>query len=417
MASAPFRYRSYDEDSARWLGFRFRPGDIVISTRRRTGTTWMQMICALLIFQRPELPAPLWHLSPWLDHAIAAAATTSTPGSPQQPHRRFIKTHTPLDGIPLDPRVTYIVTGRHPLDMFVSLRHQIDNIDRARMRRRPATPRRPSRASRCATACCAGSTTTAVPAPYPESLPKVMWHLSDAWARRAEPNVLLVHYDDLSADLDGQMRGIAWRLGIAVPEQPLAGAGRGGHVRADARPRGRLVPAGHGMFRDTASFFRRGTSGAGRELLSDAEIAAYHARVARLAPPDMLTWLHTPSTVAGWTLRRRVRKPTPTRLGNCAQGARSGVPQPGTLRTVARILSGWPGGLRAARGSRPCRVHVPAGRATVRKVPVPGCPNRAPCAQLRGSCRALAGLGRRGAGCRARLGARGKVRIPPVAWL
>ena len=44
----------------------------------------------------------------------------------EQPHRRFIKTHTPLDGIPLDPRVTYIVTGRHPLDMFVSLRHQID---------------------------------------------------------------------------------------------------------------------------------------------------------------------------------------------------------------------------------------------------------------------------------------------------
>ena len=68
VPSAPFRYQSHDEDSARWLGFRFRPGDIVISTRRRTGTTWMQMICALLIFQRPELPAPLWHLSPWLDH-------------------------------------------------------------------------------------------------------------------------------------------------------------------------------------------------------------------------------------------------------------------------------------------------------------------------------------------------------------
>ena len=39
----------------------------------------------------------------------------------EQRHRRFIKTHTPLDGIPLDPRVTYIVMARHPLDMFVSL--------------------------------------------------------------------------------------------------------------------------------------------------------------------------------------------------------------------------------------------------------------------------------------------------------
>ena len=46
----------------------------------------------------------------------------------EQQHRRFIKTHTPLDGIPLDPRVTYIVTARHPLDTFVSLRRHNEII-------------------------------------------------------------------------------------------------------------------------------------------------------------------------------------------------------------------------------------------------------------------------------------------------
>jgi hypothetical protein len=56
----------------------------------------------------------------------------------------------------------------------------------------------------------------------------------------------------------------------------------------------RLVPAAQGIIKDTASFFRRGTSGAGREILSDEELAGYHARVARLAPPDMLEWLHSP---------------------------------------------------------------------------------------------------------------------------
>jgi Sulfotransferase domain len=68
-------------------------------------------------------------------------------------HRRFIKTHTPLDGIPLDPRASYIVMGRHPLDMAVSLYHQSNNIDRSRMAEltgRPAPdgpprPRRPLR--------------------------------------------------------------------------------------------------------------------------------------------------------------------------------------------------------------------------------------------------------------------------------
>ena len=217
VASAPFRYQSDDEDSARWLSFRFRPGDIVISTRRRTGTTWMQMICALLIFRRPELPAPLWHLSPWLDHMIVPADRVHD-RLDEQPHRRFIKTHTPLDGIPLDPQVTYIVTARHPLDTFVSLRHHLDNIEGARLedligQAAPTGPGEPLRDSLLRWIADDGD-----PRVYPESLPAVMWHLSGAWARRTEPNVLLVHYDDLRADLEGQMRGIAWRLGIAVPE-------------------------------------------------------------------------------------------------------------------------------------------------------------------------------------------------------
>jgi hypothetical protein len=71
VGSTPFRYQSPEEDSARWLGFPFRDGDIVISTRSKTGTTWVQMICALLVFQTPDLPAPLGQLSPWLDHLIA----------------------------------------------------------------------------------------------------------------------------------------------------------------------------------------------------------------------------------------------------------------------------------------------------------------------------------------------------------
>src|SRR4051794_36383794 len=66
------RYQSSDEDSARWIDFPFRSGDVVISTRSKSGTTWVQMICALLIFQTPDLPAPLTSLSPWLDWLIVA---------------------------------------------------------------------------------------------------------------------------------------------------------------------------------------------------------------------------------------------------------------------------------------------------------------------------------------------------------
>ena len=91
------------------------------------------MICALLIFRSPELPSSLAGLSPWLDMKITPREAVFARLAAQR-HRRFIKTHTPLDGVPIDPRVTYIVAARHPLDMAVSLYHQGGNIDRERLR-------------------------------------------------------------------------------------------------------------------------------------------------------------------------------------------------------------------------------------------------------------------------------------------
>jgi aryl sulfotransferase len=295
VASTPFRYRSPDEDSARWLGFPFRDGDIVISTRSKTGTTWVQMICALLIFQTPDLPAPLAQLSPWLDHLIVSREQVYAELAAQE-HRRFIKTHTPLDGIPLDPRATYIVTARDPLDMAVSLYHQGANIDRALLQKLtgepgPATPGRAPKPLR--DWLLGWIARDDDPREQPDSLPGVMWHLSDAWARRAEPNVRLVHYDDLAADLAGQMRWLAGQLGITVAEETWPALARAASFEAMRSRADRLVPTA-GIFKDNAAFFRRGTSGAGREILTAAELAAYHARVAQLAPPDLLTWLHQP---------------------------------------------------------------------------------------------------------------------------
>jgi aryl sulfotransferase len=294
MPELPYRYVSSDEDSGRWIGFPIRRGDIVISTRSKSGTTWMQMICALLVFGSSDLPRPLGELSPWLDHLATPREDVYAYLAAQQ-HRRVIKTHTPLDGIPLDPGATYLVVARDPLDTAVSLYHQIDNIDRERLRELTGAP---------------PSTTPAKPQPplrdwlvswveadvdpreSMDSLPGVMWHLSDAWARRKEPNVMLIHYTDLSSDLDGQMSQIANQLGISVPERiwpSLVQAATFDHMKSRA---GELVPNRAGILKDNAAFFRRGRSGAGREVLTDKELAAYHTRVEQLAPSDLLAWLH-----------------------------------------------------------------------------------------------------------------------------
>ena len=131
-AQAPrTRYRSILADSARWDGFAFRPGDIVISTPPKCGTTWTQMLCALLIFDGPAFPAPLGDISPWLDMCTRPLAEV-TAALAAQTHRRFIKTHTPLDGLPLHPDVTYLVVGRDPRDVAISFEHHAANLDFAR---------------------------------------------------------------------------------------------------------------------------------------------------------------------------------------------------------------------------------------------------------------------------------------------
>ncbi|MEV4498295.1 sulfotransferase domain-containing protein [Micromonospora arborensis] len=294
MLTPAHRYRSDDEDSGRWAGFPFRDGDIVISTRSKSGTTWMQMICALLVLGTPELPAPLNVLSPWLDWLVEPRDAVFGRLA-AQPHRRFIKTHTPLDGVPLDPRVQYVVVARHPLDMAVSLYHQAGNLDRVRLAEltgQPA-PAGPPRARQPVEQWLTSWVDQeADPRVELDSLPGVMLHLSDAWARRHEPNVELVHYDDLLADLGGEMRRLADRWDIPVhPERwpDLVEAATFGQMRERAD---RLAPDTLGVLRDRQAFFRQGASGQGRSLLDSSAQAHYRERTAALAPPDLLNWLH-----------------------------------------------------------------------------------------------------------------------------
>ncbi|HET6562573.1 MAG TPA: sulfotransferase domain-containing protein [Marmoricola sp.] len=292
MAPPAHRYRSSDEDSGRWERFELRPDDIVISTRSKSGTTWMQMICALLVFRTPGLPAPLATLSPWLDWLVVPEEEVFERLRAQE-HRRFIKTHTPLDGVPIRSGVTYLVVARHPLDLAVSLYHQSANLDRERIAELTGQPQGVRRARLPLEEWLASwASSSADPREELDSLPGVMHHLTDAWRRRDEENVLLVHYDDLRADLDGQMRWIADRLGIQVPESewpPLVEAATFDAMRSRADD---VAPDPSGILKSRAAFFRGGVSGTGEALLAPEELDRYRDRVAELAPPDLVAWLH-----------------------------------------------------------------------------------------------------------------------------
>ncbi len=291
------RYQSDLEDSARWDGFVLRPGDIVISARSKTGTTWVQMICALLVFQTADLPAPLTTLSPWLDMLLRPVDEVHRQLAEQR-HRRFIKTHTPLAGLHLAANVTYVVTARDPRDMAISLYHQGTNLDRDVIRRllgEPQTPAETSPAVRpdARQALLNWIEDSRSPQESMDSLRGVMAHLSEAWDRRHEPNVVLVHYRDLSDDLEGEMRRLADSLGIAVPERGWPALVHAARFESMSARADELVPDERaGILKSNQRFFRSGESGQWRELLTADDVARYDEKVRALAPADLREWLH-----------------------------------------------------------------------------------------------------------------------------
>ncbi len=297
------RYRSIIADSGRWDGFTFRAGDVVISTPPKCGTTWTQMLCALLIFDGPDFPASLGEVSPWLDMCNRPLAEV-TAVLAAQPHRRFIKTHTPLDGLPLHPDVTYLVIGRDPRDVMISYEHHAANMDFERFLELRAAavgnedlaelpPRRVPSEDPIERFQAFVTDETQI---SPPSLASVLRHLATGWQRRLDANVALFHYADLTADLPGELLRLACVLRIPCsPERARELAPEASLVRMRERATDDAPlasPGTRGSWKDPRAFFRSGGSGEWRERVSAADLTAYEARVTQLVSPDLAAWAH-----------------------------------------------------------------------------------------------------------------------------
>ena len=300
------RHRHFVYDSARWEGFAFRDDDIVISTPAKCGTTWMQMLCALSIFRTPDLPAPLAELSPWLDMQTRPLADVLRDLDGQM-HRRFIKSHTPLDALPFDPRVTYLHVARDPRDAALSWDNHMANMDLGQLLG--------IRVAAVGMDDLEELGLTEIPPPPPEDPAVRFWlwmdgaasdeeptgltnlvrHVKTFWDRRDEPNVHLFHYGDLRADLAGQMRRLAGILDVAEPTDELVAAATFESMQARADE---LIPNSDTPFwHDNKRFFDRARSGGWQAFIDSGEAQRrYEAALAKAgAPDDLARWLHT-----GW---------------------------------------------------------------------------------------------------------------------
>ncbi len=283
-------------DSDRWRRFEHRRGDIVISSPPKCGTTWTQMLCALMIFDGPAFPGSLDSLSPWLDMLTRTEEEVFELYARQR-HRRFIKTHTPLDGLPLQDDVMYLVVGRDPRDVLISFEHHVANVDGEKLGAvvveatgktiQPLSlPDDPSERLRAFLDNPASS------GPNP-TLASLLHHMQTGWDRRAQPNVALFHFADYQRDLVDEMVRLAAFVGLSLSRSRLAQLTPEASIARMRERAKELAPdTSKSHWRDTRRFFRSGQSGQWHERMTAADRAAYDRRVAELVDPDLAAWAH-----------------------------------------------------------------------------------------------------------------------------
>jgi len=292
------RYHGFMADSARWERFKLRADDVVISTPSKCGTTWTQQIVGMLLRDTVTLP-PIGTISPWLDMQVRTEDEVFGLLEAQT-ERRFIKTHTPLDGLPSAPTVTYIAVIRHPLDVAMSDRDHAANMLRlkaVKLREAAAGTYVPEIES---------ETPPEDPADFlhwfidnheqptgsgPNGLEDYCQQIGTYWEARRQPNVHLIHYSDMWNDLDGEMRRIAAILDVTVDElrwPEFVQAATLDSMRARAKS---TAPDAHlGLWQSPEEFFHAGGSREWRELLTPDDLAHFDERLSMLAG-DAKPWV------------------------------------------------------------------------------------------------------------------------------
>lgn len=282
---------SHHFDSTIWNDLAFRDDDIVISTYAKSGTTWMQQMIAQMLFAGdPTLEVA--EMSPWLDLRVPPKAV-KLPLVEAQTHRRFLKTHLPVDALVYSPRARYIYVGRDGRDVVWSLYNHHANANALWYAALNDTPGR------------VGPPIEPPPADIRQYWRDWMdrdghpfwpfWeNVRTWWQIRDLPNLLMVHFEGLKRDMEGQMRRIAEFLEIEVP------AGRWEPVLEYCsfdwmkRHATRSVPLG-GAFWDAGAevFINKGVNGRWRDVLSAAESAEYEDRAVAELGADCAHWLRT----------------------------------------------------------------------------------------------------------------------------
>jgi aryl sulfotransferase len=304
VRAASRHVRSRYFESAGWDEFQQRGDDIIISTYPKCGTTWTQRIVGMLIFQSTA-PFPVQDSSPWPDFLLIPLGVTFKMAEAQE-HRRFIKSHLPYDALPVRGGVKFIHVARdgrdaamsffnHKLNYTIEAKEQMDQLSLNHPKFGDRNPEIPSNPAQHFHDWVEG---------YEDHLGDPgasFFHLEKSfWEARHQPDVLLAHFNDLKADLDGEMRRIADFLDITVPDNLWPGLVKAAGFDSMKNSADELMPTAGNIWRGGGkTFLHKGTNGRWRDVYAHEDLDAYDAKVAEEFSPSLANWVEHGRLKAG----------------------------------------------------------------------------------------------------------------------
>jgi aryl sulfotransferase len=293
VAELPTKTRevqNHHMDSTYWDGFAFRDDDVIVASYAKSGTTWTQQIVSQLIFGA-DPAVSVAQISPWWDLRLVPEEVRDMVRV--QPHRRVIKTHLPADALVMSPKAKYLYVARDGRDVVWSMHNHHSGF-------RPQTIE------------LFNSIPGLVGEPLGPADPDIRrywqtWLERDGhpfwpfwentatwWALRDQPNVKLVHFNNLKADLEGEMRKIAAFLEVELPAGLWPKAVE--HCTFDwmKANAAQVAPLGGDPWEGGAdTFINKGTNGRWKDVLRPAESLAYERLAAEKLGRDCARWMMT----------------------------------------------------------------------------------------------------------------------------
>ncbi|MEO2003567.1 MAG: sulfotransferase domain-containing protein [Candidatus Poribacteria bacterium] len=284
-------FHNHHFDSTTWDDFPFRDDDIIISTYAKAGTTWLQQIVAQLIFNGEE-DLPVAEMSPWVDLRLPPKEV-KMPMIEAQEHRRFLKTHLPVDALVFSPKAKYIYIARDGRDVVWSMYNHHATANESWYAAINDTPGRVGPPI--------GPAPDSVLQYFQDWLEKdghpfwPFWeNVRSWWAIRDLPNVLMLHFASLKEDMPREIRRVAEFLDIPIDESKWDDIVEHCTFAYMKRNADKSVPLG-GIFWEggAQTFIHRGTNGRWHGTLGAEDIDQYESRAEAELGEACADWLAT----------------------------------------------------------------------------------------------------------------------------